>query len=738
LQQTSRPSSLSKDPAKQEFAIGDLLLLIRKRRVLILILTVGMTLLAISMSTMRGKRYTATGQLEIQPGSAAALKASISSMLGGMSSLDSVLESDIHIISSDTLLMEVAKTLKLQDNLEFLGGRQQIRTSRFGGRDILLFHGNLDDPYVRSAILKILKQNLSVQRIPRTQMIQISYQSKSPQLSASIVNTIESEYIENNFKKHYDSTKEVTKWLTQQIEDLRVIVQGSQDQMVDLQKKLGISSLDPSHSLIVNEITNLEKGATDSTEQRILGEARYRILQSVPPDQIQDSATQLGTDGAQGLLSTLRAERANLSSQLANLQQVYGPNYPQVKQLQAQLQSVNREIEKQQSRVVTQAKNAAAMAQSAESKAKSLRDGRIQQLYGQRDDLVQYGLLSQEYESNRTMYESILSRLREAAVDAGLDSADVSVVDLASLPVDPSSMSTPKLGLIGLFFGAFLGIAISLFIEKIDTRMQDSRQIQDLLGLPAISVIPQTEWKFRSTYAEESGEDHLPVGPEILWDSRSAFAEAIRTLRTSIQLSSTARLSRVIAFTSSQPGEGKSTLVSNLAAALAQAGKHTILVDSDMRRPSIMWRFNLQTQKGLSEYLTGLEPLEAVIQTHPEISNLQVISSGSVPPLPADLLASDQMKFFMQQLREKYDYVLLDTPPVLSVTDPLIVSSLVDGIVLVIRQGACTRAMLARTGEMFRDVGAKVYGFVLNGVNASLPEYYGYLGYYSYDYKSRG
>jgi capsular exopolysaccharide synthesis family protein len=726
LQQTSRPSSISKDTVKQEFSLTDLLLLVRKRRMLILILTVGMTLLAVCVGTVRGRRYTASGQLEIQPGSAAALKASISSMLGGGSSLDSVIESDIHIIESDTLLIEVAKAIKLQDNPVFLNNRQKIRTARFGGRDIQLLHGNLDDPYVRAAVLKIMNANLTVQRVPRTQMIQISYRSKSPELSASIVNTLESEYIENNFKKHYDSTKEVAKWLTQQIEDLRSVVQGSQDQMVDLQKKLGISSLDPSHALIVNEITNLEKGATDSTEQRILGEARYRILQSIPSDQIQDSATQLGTDGTQNLLSTLRAQRANINSQLANLQQVYGPNYPQVKQLQAQQQSINREIEKQQARVVTQAKDAAAIAHSAESKAKSLLDGRIQQLYGQRDDLVQYELLSQEYESNRKMYESILSRLREAAVDAGLDSADVSVVDLASLPVEPSSMSTPKLGLIGLFFGAFFGIAISLFIERIDTRMQDSRQIQELLGIPAIAVIPQSEWKFRNTETEATGKERPPVGPEILWDARSAFAEAIRTLRTSIQLSSTSRLSRVIAVTSSQPGEGKSTLVTNLAAALAQSGKRTILVDTDMRRPSVMWRFNLQNKKGLSEYLTGLEPLEAVIQVHPEIPHLHVISSGSAPPLPADLLASDQMKSLMQQLREKYEYVLLDTP-----------ASMSDGIVLVIRQGACTRAMLARDGEMFRDVGAKVYGFVLNGVDSSLPEYYGYLGYYSYDYKSK-
>jgi capsular exopolysaccharide synthesis family protein len=155
-----------------------------------------------------------------------------------------------------------------------------------------------------------------------------------------------------------------------------------------------------------------------------------------------------------------------------------------------------------------------------------------------------------------------------------------------------------------------------------------------------------------------------------------------------------------------------------------------------MRRPSVYWKLGLTERRGLPEYLTGLVDLDSVIQTHKTLTTLDVIPSGISPPLPADLLASDQMKRFVELLRERYEYVIFDCPPTLSVTDPLIVASLADGLVLVIRQGVCTRAMLQRAGEIFRDVGVKVYGFVLNGVDASLPEYYGYLGYYSYDYKS--
>jgi capsular exopolysaccharide synthesis family protein len=285
------------------------------------------------------------------------------------------------------------------------------------------------------------------------------------------------------------------------------------------------------------------------------------------------------------------------------------------------------------------------------------------------------------------------------------------------------------MGELGFVFGLFGGLALALLLERMDTRMRDSKQIQELLGVPAIAIVPQTNWKGKGPDPEAS------AGPEILWDARSSFAESMRVFRTSIQLSSTSRESRVIAVTSCQPGEGKSTLSMNLAAALAQGGKRVVLVDTDMRRPSVYWRLGLSDKKGLSEFLTGLEPLDEVIQTHKTLSTLDVIPSGICPPLPADLLASDQMKKFVEVLRERYEYVIFDSPPALSVTDPLIVASLADGLVLVIRQGYCTRAMLSRVGEVFRDVGVKVYGFVLNGVDASLPEYYGYLGYYSYDYK---
>jgi polysaccharide biosynthesis transport protein len=729
VQHSSRGKIVPATPETKELSLVDLWLVIRKRRVLLLCMSLGLAGLAALAGWVRGSRYTATAEVQIQPGSASDLKESISTMLSsGLSSLDEIMESDGEILQSERLLMDVIQTLHLQDNPVFLGGNPVVRTAWFGGRTYPLLHGDLNNPWVRQAVLKIMRKHLKVDRVPRTQMMSIAYESRSPDLSTSIVNTLESRFIEDNFQSHYNTTKEVSRWLDTQIEDLRNIVQTSQNQLIDLQKKLGVYALDPNHSLVESEVESLEKGVSDATEQRVIAEARYRILQSIPPDQIQDSPTPLGTGGAQDLLTSLRAQRAGAEADLGHLQPVYGPNYPQVLQLKSEIAVLDGELSKQESRIVDQAKDALGVAQTAENQAKGMLDSKEQDIYSQRDDLVRYMLLSEEYESNRQMYESILGRLREAAVDAGLDAADVSIVDLASLPVEPSSLSPLELGVMGFVFGAFGGLTLALFLEKLDTRVRDVHEIQEILGLPSLAIIPQSHWKNKESDLE------WVVGPELLRDPRSPFSESFRALRTSMRLSTTSRQSKVIAVTSCQPAEGKSTVSVNMAAVLAQGGKKVVLVDTDMRRPSVYKRLRMEGGKGLSELLTGYHTLDEVTQTHETLSMLDVIPSGTVPPLPADLLASDQMAEVVRQLRDRYDYVIFDTPPVLSVTDPAIVAAQSDGMVLVIRQGFCTRRMLARATEIVRDLDVKVYGFVFNGVDASLPEYYGYLGYYTYEY----
>ncbi len=718
MQHSLRGKIVSPGAESRDISLSELWLVIRKRRVLLAIFALGCAAVFAAGGILHGKRYTATGELQIQPNATADLKSALSAAVGGGSGdLDTVIQSDTLIMNSRSLLLAVAGTLNLQNNPIFLGSPKSP-----------LLHGNLDNPVVQAAMVGILRKNLVVEAVPRSQMITVSYESRSPALSADVANAVVNEFIKKNFNMQYGTASQASDWLTGQLDDLRKRVQTEQDQMLGLQKNLGLNSLDPEHnSLMVAELTDLEKQVADSTEQRVLAEARYRTLQSMPLDQIQDSGlTPLGVDS--DLLSQLRLQRDTALGELAKLRPVYGPNYPQVKQLKAQVATLDRQLTQQEQRVLNQAKDSYSAAEAAENQAKSMFTGKVQQMYGESSDVGKYMLLSEDYESNRLMYESLIGRLREAAIDAGLNAATVSVVDLAYAPLGPSSHSPEMLGIVGFLFGALGGVGLALFIDKVDTRLRDAHEIQEMLGLPSLAVIPQSHWKSRESEAE------LAAGPELLRDPRSPFAEAFRALRTSMRLSSTSRESKVIAVTSCQPGEGKSTVAVNMAAVLAQGGKRVVLVDTDMRRPSVYKRLGMEGGKGLSEVLTGYFTLDEVIHTHQTLKTLDIIPSGTVPPLPADLLASDQMVELVRQLRERYDYVLFDTPPVLSVTDPAIVAAQSDGLVMVIRQGYCTRRMLSRAAEILRDLDVKVYGFVFNGVDATMPEYYGYLGYYTYEY----
>ncbi|HKO11110.1 MAG TPA: Wzz/FepE/Etk N-terminal domain-containing protein, partial [Acidobacteriaceae bacterium] len=236
----------------KDLSLSDLWLMIRKHRILLLCVTLGSAALGFGYGIHSGKTYTATGEIQIQPGAASGLKSASGMIDGGLSSLDDVMETDVAIIESPSLLIDVAKSLKLQENKDFIAPGSTVTGPN--GAKLPLWHGDLNNPYVRHAIVGALKGGLVVARVPRTELISISYTSDSPSLAADIVDGVETTYVEENFKSHFESRNQVSKWLTEQIDDLRNAVQSSQDRVVDLQRRLGINAFDPQHTLAVGEL----------------------------------------------------------------------------------------------------------------------------------------------------------------------------------------------------------------------------------------------------------------------------------------------------------------------------------------------------------------------------------------------------------------------------------------------------------------------------------------------------
>jgi succinoglycan biosynthesis transport protein ExoP len=286
------------------------------------------------------------------------------------------------------------------------------------------------------------------------------------------------------------------------------------------------------------------------------------------------------------------------------------------------------------------------------------------------------------------------------------------------------------LAAIGLGFGFMTATTIALFRDRMDMRVSDASHIQEILGSPSLAVVPRLG--SRSLARKAFNESEPGAHPELIANPRSQFSESFRALRTAMRLSPLGREGRVIAVTSCQPREGKTTVSINMAVALAQGGKKVLLVDADMRLPSVQYRLRVNARPGLSEILSGQSSVNEAVLQDTILPGLDLIVAGSIPPLPSELLGSSLMSEIVADLRKKYDYVVFDTPPVLSVTDPAIVASLADGALLVVRQGLCTRRMLTRAAETLRALEVRLYGFVFNGVDFALPEYYGYSGYYAY------
>jgi capsular exopolysaccharide synthesis family protein len=429
-----------------------------------------------------------------------------------------------------------------------------------------------------------------------------------------------------------------------------------------------------------------------------------------------------------GQLATARASYQQLTAQSPL---GLGPNHPQVKALQAQIGELTKEIDTEQNRLELQAKENYLAAKATEDKTEQELDARKAEAYQQGDDLVQLTILQREYEQNRTLYDGLESRLRTAEVQAGLEALEVDVVDQALPPVSPTMrppssiiVSTTVMFLLG-------GIVIAFIMDGLDTGLHNIHEIESVMNMPSLAIIPQAK---RASVEQMALMSTAQRNINVLTQPKSQFTEAFRTLRTSLMLSTAGQPPKFILFTSAMPSEGKTTMASNLACILAQGNVRVLLVDADLRRSNIHHRFGLTGKLGLTTILTGTSTLEETLQHVPEAPNLDILPSGPVPPFPTEMLSSDAMVALMERLGKMYTHVVIDSPPVLSVTDAVVIGHMVDAVVLVVRHGKESKNVMRRARDVLARTGAPVAGLVLNAVDVNSPDYYGYYGYLGYSY----
>jgi len=435
----------------------------------------------------------------------------------------------------------------------------------------------------------------------------------------------------------------------------------------------------------------------------------------------------------------MQKRRADLSAQYMDALNQYGPNFPKVQRLQAQIKGMDDQITKERKGIAVQLLSDYNQAKARQDLLTQRLDEQKAETNAMSEKMVQYNILKREAEANKLMYEGILTKLREAGISASLKSSNIRVIDPAMIPSTPARPSRTRNIALALLVGLVGGVGLALLREYLDNTVKTPDDVETLVHLPSLAVVPAfgsaEEGKKAVMLKGRSSNGHekrIELVAQLL--PKSQMSEAFRALRTALLLSQPDQPPQVILVTSALPREGKTTTAANLAVTLAQLGDKTVLVDADLRKPGIGRLLNLAGGKyaGLSSYLAGASSLDLVSVPHPAIPNLVAIPTGPLPPNPADLLSSHRLADAIAELRTKFKFVIVDSPPVMAATDAVILSVLVDGVILVVRSGDTPKTAFTRSRDLLVSVKSHLLGVVLNAVDASAPDYYYSYRYYPY------
>jgi capsular exopolysaccharide synthesis family protein len=698
--------------------LSEALIVLRKRRwVLIIAVLLGLAY-GIFKAESQPRLYDSYGRIQVRAGSSNEYRVSAVGDYGGDSS--SRLLTELEILKSDSLMLTVCREMDLANNADFLETKGPVP------------HRSLDDGEIRQDTVHRLQSNLHVALVPKTDIIRISYSSLNPKMSADIVNRVISDYQQRSYQVRFESSRRVSDFLSGTLEGLKQEVETSQEQMMDMQRRLGVLGFDPNRNQITNSLDDLSRAVGSAKLARIIAEARYRVLSGMDPNTIEGTI-ELTPGTAPAELNQLRSQVASAKANYAQLGSSLAPNHPQMKALKAQIDELAKEIDAEQNRLLIQAKQNYVVARANEDQTTAALEAQKTDAYKLRDQLVEYSLRQREFEANRNLYDSLQQRLRTASVQSGLESLEIDIVDKALPPASPVLRPQSTVIMTALAFSLLGGIVTAFLMESLDTGLRSIAEIESITELPSLAIIPR---------ARRSSVDHAGTlttaqrNIGILTQPKSQFAEAFRSLRTSLLLSTAGHAPKFIVLTSATPSEGKTTAASNLAAILAQRDTRVLLIDGDLRRPNIHHRFGLNGKIGLTTVLTGATKLEETVQRVPEIPNLDILPSGPVPPFPTEMLSSGAMDAILKRCGEIYDYVVIDSPPILSVTDGVILARQADAVVLVVRHGKSSKHVVRRARDILLRSGAGITGIVLNAVDLNSPEYYGYYGYSGYSYSS--
>src|SRR6266404_813489 len=570
-----------------------------------------------------------------------------------------------------------------------------------------------------------------IEPVPNTNLVKIIFQHSDPELAQKIANTLAEVFVNNNFARSREGSTKAEDVLATEIAKLQAQVKHDQEAQFNYAKNHNLAlTTDPAGNLEAARVSTLSSQLLQAENDRKMIQAQLEAARREPdPFSVPD------VNGS-GRVEKLRDRISSLREQREALMVVYTAEWPAVKKIDAQIKGLQAELLKAPAEIVTSMQRRYEAALSRENLLRRSYDAQKATTKQQTRDQIDLMALTQTLETNKQYLNTLLQRQRELQVSSGDKSNDVNIATYSRLPKTPIGPQRLRNIFVAFLLSLGAGIGLAFLLDFLDDTVKTIDDIDRYLHLPALALIPASRARGRligigSSPATGSADT---TALAMVHDARSPIAESYRHLRTSLLLSSAGQPPKTILVTSSQPSEGKTTTTINTAFMLAQTGVEVLVVDCDLRRPRLHAHFDAPNTKGLTNWLSGETDIDNLMQTLPAQPNLKFLTSGPVPPNPAELLGSDEMRKLLGILNERFSHIVIDSPPAISFTDASILSTMVDGVVLVVHGGRSSRAVVRRAKQQLLDVGAHIFGVVLNNVKVEAQDYY-YTGYYSSHYK---
>jgi polysaccharide biosynthesis transport protein len=655
---------------------------------------------------------------------------------------DAYLETQYKVLGSDDLAQRVIDQLGLSKVPEFQSKASvwpwdELKSSTQGAT---LENSGVptSGPAAREAVLANFQKQLLIKPNRRSRTVEMLFDSQDPDLAALVVNTLAASYVQKNLEAHWDATQTTSEWLSRQLQDLKTKLQNSETELQNYTSQNGLLFLatdkGASENVVNQSLRELQDELSKAQAARYEKESLYRVRNST------DLGSLPGADDNK-TLQELSVRLADLQRERAQLLSTFTEDYPKVVQASSAIAETQAALDREHQHALQRISTDYFSAVKREALLQNAFKDKQKQVNVVAEKSVQYGILSREVDSNQNLYDGLLQKLKEAGVSAGLRASNIRVVDPAVIPFSPNSPRIPLNLSLAAILGLGLGLCVALVQEHLDQTLKSVHDVEGFLHVPALAFIPSLQslnslWTARISRTSRGVRVHLGAGSKALTGSLAApsssmdnwethknavLAEAFRGLRTSVILSKGERPAGSILVTSAQSGEGKTTIAINLAISLAQLGRRVLLIDTDMRRPSVQQHFP-QADSRLSSFLEGTGTWQEM--TYPSATKgLYVLLCGPVPTNPSELLSSERMRTLMREASLEFNFVIFDSPPLLDVADGRILASMVDATVLVVKGARTHRHLVQYAKAQVQSAGTNLLGIVLNNLDVRLDDY---------------